>query len=67
MKILGQQIKSKFSLGGETKDNLEKLYNSKTHQEYSINGVPDLMNLPSPSRLDLDGKTPPKYMDSLPS
>lgn len=66
MNILGQEKSSKHSLGGITTDNLEKLYKSKNHNEYSINGVPDLTNLPSPSRLDLDGKTPAKYMDNLP-
>lgn len=39
---------------------------SKLHNQYSINGNPILINKPSPSQLDLDGKTPPKYTDNLP-
>lgn len=39
---------------------------SKLHKEYSINGVPNQNGKPAPSELDLDGQTPPKYMDNLP-
>jgi len=41
---------------------------SKLHNEYSINGNPlvkSTMTI-SPSNLDLDGITPPKYTDNLP-
>lgn len=40
--------------------------NSKLHKEYSINGIPNQVGKPAPSELDLDGQTPPKYMDNLP-
>tara|TARA_Y100000592_G_C5282850_1_gene227112 strand:+ start:343 stop:561 length:219 start_codon:yes stop_codon:yes gene_type:complete len=39
---------------------------SKLHLEYSINGTPGLPGFPTPSSLDLDGQTPPKYVDNLP-
>ena len=39
---------------------------SPLHYEYSINGTPTLQKKPSPSQLDLDGLTPPKYTDNLP-
>jgi hypothetical protein len=39
---------------------------SKLHYEYSINGNPNIQKKPSPSQLDLDGLTPPKYTDNLP-
>lgn len=39
---------------------------SKLHDQYSINGNPSLINKPSPSQLDLNGQTPPKYTDNLP-
>lgn len=37
--------------------------NSKLHYSYSINGTPNYPGKPSPSKLDLDGKTPKKYLD----
>lgn len=40
---------------------------SKLHLEYSINGTPGLLGFPPPSSLDMDGVTPPKYSDNLPS
>jgi len=39
---------------------------SRLHKEYSINGNPNMSQKPSPSQLDLDGLTPPKYTDNLP-
>ncbi len=39
---------------------------SRLHYEYSINGNPNMAMKPSPSTLDLDGLTPPKYTDNLP-
>mgnify|MGYP003641524674 FL=1 len=39
---------------------------SNVHNEYSINGNPNLNGYPSPSNLDLDGVTPPKYLDNPP-
>lgn len=41
--------------------------NSNMHYEYSINGVPiEAPPVPAPSVLDLDGVTPPKYLDNPP-
>ena len=34
--------------------------------EYSVNGTPGLPGFPTPSELDLNGVTPPKYTDNLP-
>jgi hypothetical protein len=39
---------------------------SNVHNEYSINGNPNLNGYPAPSNLDLDGVTPPKYLDNPP-
>jgi len=39
---------------------------SKLHNTYSLDGVPNQLDKPSPSTLDLDGKTPAKYIDNLP-
>ena len=33
---------------------------------YSINGIPDHPGQVPPSTLDLDGLTPPRYLDNLP-
>jgi hypothetical protein len=40
--------------------------NSKLHNTYSINGTPGLPGMPTPSELDINGVTPPKYTDNLP-
>ena len=66
MAILGTELTSTLSTKGETQNNLDKLNNSQLHDEYSINGNPNIDNKPSPSLLDLDGKTPSKYVDNLP-
>jgi len=39
---------------------------STLHDQYSLNGNPTVAGVPSPSVLDLDGVTPPKYTDNLP-
>lgn len=39
---------------------------SRLHYEYSINGNPNVLTSPQPSNLDLDGKTPSKYLDNPP-
>ena len=39
---------------------------SVLHKTYSLNGDPALLGFPQPSQLDLDGVTPPKYLDNLP-
>lgn len=40
---------------------------SKLHNEYSINGTPGLDGFPTPSELDLNGRTPDKYLDNPPT
>lgn len=40
---------------------------STVHYEYSLNGNPGHANYPNPSSLDLDGVTPPKYLDNPPT
>ena len=66
MAILGTQVTSTLSTKGETQNNLDKLIDSKLHDEYSINGNPNIDNKPAPSLLDLDGITPEKYLDNPP-
>jgi hypothetical protein len=39
---------------------------STLHDEYSLNGTPQMVNKPQPSNLDLDGITPPRYLDNPP-
>tara|TARA_R110001592_G_scaffold7779_2_gene43198 strand:- start:1325 stop:1543 length:219 start_codon:yes stop_codon:yes gene_type:complete len=40
---------------------------SKLHDQYSLNGTPSsFTGAPSPSVLDLNGVTPPKYTDNPP-
>jgi len=43
---------------------------STLHYAYSINGTPNMVGYPQPlppiSLLDLNGVTPPKYIDNLP-
>jgi hypothetical protein len=39
---------------------------STLHYQYSINGTPNMTEFPTPSQLDLNGQTPPKYLDNLP-
>jgi len=41
------------------------LAGSKLHNTYSINGSPIMKGYPAPSILDLDGKTPEKYIDKI--
>ena len=39
---------------------------STLHYQYSINGIPNMVGFPTPSQLDLDGETPPRYLDNPP-
>tara|TARA_R110001599_G_scaffold117706_1_gene286268 strand:+ start:55 stop:288 length:234 start_codon:yes stop_codon:yes gene_type:complete len=45
---------------------------STLHNQYSLNGAPSMTDmyfnstLPNPAALDLDGVTPPKYLDNPP-
>jgi len=67
MAIKGTEERSILSKGGKTENNIDKLYGSQQHNEYSLNGQPSLKGKPSPSRLDLDGKTPKQYISNLPN
>jgi hypothetical protein len=64
--ILGQEVNSVLSQGGLTQNNVPELVVSKLHNQYSINGNPNITNKPNPSVLDLNGQTPTKYTDNLP-
>ena len=37
---------------------------SKLHFDYSLNGSPNILNKPTPSTLDLDGKKPSNSYDN---
>lgn len=39
---------------------------STLHDSYSINGNPNMTGFPTPSLLDLNGVTPPRYLDNPP-
>ena len=45
---------------------IEDKTQSKLHNEYSINGQPNVPNRPTPSILDLNGVTPATYRDRAP-
>lgn len=71
MSILGQENNSILGNGGKTTPTSTEQQVSQLHNEYSINGNPNIMNKPAPSRLDLGGvapKVPGKtpYLDNLP-
>lgn len=67
MAILGTEVTSTLSKGGQTQNNFDALRDSKLHNEYSINGIPNVKGQPNPSALDLDGIVPPKYLDNKPT
>lgn len=62
MNILGQEKQSIHSLGGQVPNNISSIINSKLHDVYSLNGKPFMSDKPKPSRLDLNGNTPPQYI-----
>lgn len=55
-----------LSKGNGATPSIPAFADSKLHNQYSINGNPSIVGKPSPSNLDLDGKTPSKYSDNLP-
>ena len=56
-----------LGLGGATPPKFgDTAEQSPLHDQYSINGKPNVPNKPSPSILDLNGATPEKYLDNLP-
>ena len=62
--ILGQEQSSILGNGGTVQPQEPQLVVSKLHNEYSINGNPNIPNKPSPSQLD--DRAIVKYMDNLP-
>jgi hypothetical protein len=52
--------------GGDPEVTNQDTAQSTLHNQYSINGNPNLVGYPSPSQLDLNGETPTKYLDNLP-
>jgi hypothetical protein len=56
-----------LSLGGITPPKFGDIAKQSTlHNQYSINGKPNVPNKPTPSILDLNGVTPAKYLDNIP-
>jgi len=39
---------------------------SKLHNEFSLNGKPNILGKPQPSTLDLNGRKPATYKDNAP-
>lgn len=71
MSILGQETNSTLGNGGKTKPTSTEQQVSQLHNQYSINGNPNILDKPSPSRLDLGGVSPQipgklPYLNNLP-
>jgi hypothetical protein len=71
MSILGQEKNSILGNQGITTPTSTEQQISKLHNQYSINGNPNLKDKPSPSRLDLGGVAPEipgklPYLNNLP-
>jgi hypothetical protein len=71
MPILGQETTSALGNGGTPRPTSAEQQVSKLHNQYSINGNPNINNKPLPSGLDLGGVTPVvpgklPYLDNLP-
>lgn len=49
---------SNFTRLNGTTPSIPNFKDSKVHDEYSINGKPNIPNKPSPSGLDLNGEVP---------
>ena len=65
MGLLDSLPKSDLGLKGSTPNNIPSSKNTSTlHFQSSINDKPDIEQ--SPSKLDLDGATPAKYLDNPP-
>ena len=58
---------STLGLKGTTPDQIPSAKPTSTlHYQYSINGDPNQAEkVPAPSKLDLDAKTPNKYIDTI--
>jgi hypothetical protein len=67
MALKDSLTKTNLGLGGVTPSKFGDIAKQSTlHDQYSINGKPNLSNKPTPSILDLNGATPAKYLDNLP-
>jgi len=66
MAILGTELTSRLSKGGKSESTLTQQKESTLHFISSLNGS-GLDSSQIPSQLDLDGITPKKYVDNLPS
>jgi hypothetical protein len=65
--MLSQQGSQLSEFDGQTPPNAQLSSPQSTlHYQYSINGNPNLTGFPTPSLLDLDGVTPPRYLDNPP-
>lgn len=65
MGIIKTQLQSRFGLGGrKPAQTLGANPKSTLHNTSSINNNPAILR--TPSNLDLDGKTPDKYLDNPP-
>jgi len=62
---LSNGVSNLTNLSGTT-PNIPNFGGSKLHDQYSLDGSPDVPRKPSPSTLDLNGVTPKKYTDNLP-
>jgi hypothetical protein len=63
---LTQQGSNLSEFDGTTPPNVSTSPQSTLHNQYSINGTPNMTGFPTPSLLDLDGITPPRYLDNPP-
>jgi len=67
LNTLTQQGSQLSEFDGQTPPNANLSNPQSTlHYQYSINGIPNLTGFPTPSLLDLDGQTPPRYLDNPP-
>ena len=67
MGLLDKLPTSNLGFGGATPTSpTDNTQNSKLHNEYSLNGTPNINGKPTPSLLDLNGATPEQYLNNLP-
>lgn len=64
LKMIGN---TRFGYKGLTPNQmLSSLFQSKLHNQYSVNGDPNIANKPQPSNLDLNAQTPSQYVNNFP-
>lgn len=67
MSLLSSINKMRLGLQGKSPNTMKgALPSSLLHNEYSLNGKPNVALKPSPSGLDLNGRTPEQYLNNLP-